>query len=554
MIRHALTLAHEAALAAGELVGWTIAECWSQERNRLELHVTREGTERFLSINLDAQLPSILLQRSTARARRNTIDFFPALLGRTIEAITSDEGERIIRLHVAGGMALVLLMFGGGGGNALVVDDGRVVDSFRRYAGENDALLFGRNGHEIDLDALRATLRSSTLPPERALAAALPSLGRTLAAEALHRALLGSATALSALDQNALDRLLAAVDQLLERCEHNPRFLLYHLPDAEPVASLIALGSLEERAERIEEFEDVAGLVRAWRGAALGTRSLEAERETMLRRTRAAHERLERSIRSRPTAAKLMERAAALERDAALLLANLPSVERGAASVTLVDWEGAEHTVSLVQTLSPSANVDRLYRRARGMRTRAGADPEERARLEKQLVSLIELDKAITDAHDRRALEAIAAAHRRTLMPQGEPKEKGSPERFRRFVVSGGGEVYVGRNAANNDELTVRFARPNDLWFHARGTSGSHVVLRWGDAKSKPPKEMIRAAAEIAAFYSGAKNARMVPVAYTWKKHVRKPRGAAPGAVVMEREEVVMVEPKRPEAETTQGE
>jgi predicted ribosome quality control (RQC) complex YloA/Tae2 family protein len=72
------------------------------------------------------------------------------------------------------------------------------------------------------------------------------------------------------------------------------------------------------------------------------------------------------------------------------------------------------------------------------------------------------------------------------------------------------------------------------------------VVLRWNDSKSKPPKEAIRAAASIAAYYSGAKNAKMVPVAYTLKKHVRKPKGAAVGAVVMEREEVVLVEPKLP--------
>lgn len=71
-------------------------------------------------------------------------------------------------------------------------------------------------------------------------------------------------------------------------------------------------------------------------------------------------------------------------------------------------------------------------------------------------------------------------------------------------------------------------------------------MLRWSDSKSKPPREALRDAASIAAYYSGARNARMVPVAYTLKKYVRKPKGSAVGAVVMDREDVVMVEPKIP--------
>lgn len=547
MIRHSLTLAHEARLAARRLVGWTLAACWSQERNRLELHFVNGAAERFLSISLDPQLPSVLVQETTSRARKNTIDFFPGLLGRTLEKVTSDEGERIVRLDFGAGTTLVLMMFGGGGGNAVQVENGRVVDAYRRYEGGHDDILLSEVEHEIDLDELHEKIRTSTLPPERALASALPSLGRTLAREALHRAGMGERAMLAHLDSDAIDNLLATVDQLLALCESDPHFLLYHLTSGDIIGSLISLRSIEGEAERVEEFDDVEGMVRAWRRSTFGRHSLEAEREAMLRRARAARERLERSIRSRPVATELLERAATFERDAGLLLANLRNVERGAAEVRLTDWDGVEQTIPLVQTLTPAANVDRFYRRARGMRARAAADAEERAGLEARRASLIQLEQAIASAEERRELEKLATTHRRTLMPQGEPKEKGSPERFRRFVVAGGVEVYAGRNAANNDELTVRFARPNDLWLHARGTSGSHVVLRWGDPKSKPPKEAIRAAAEIAAFYSGAKNARMVPVAYTWKKHVRKPRGAAPGAVVMEREEVVMVEPKLPE-------
>lgn len=124
--------------------------------------------------------------------------------------------------------------------------------------------------------------------------------------------------------------------------------------------------------------------------------------------------------------------------------------------------------------------------------------------------------------------------------------EKKTPEdKYKRFELGEGFTAFVGKNASNNDELTMRFAKPNDLWFHARGTSGSHVVLKLNKPE-KPPKHILEKAAELAAYYSGARNAKYVPVIYTFKKFVRKPKGANIGAVVVSKEEVIMVEPKLP--------
>jgi predicted ribosome quality control (RQC) complex YloA/Tae2 family protein len=121
--------------------------------------------------------------------------------------------------------------------------------------------------------------------------------------------------------------------------------------------------------------------------------------------------------------------------------------------------------------------------------------------------------------------------------------------RFREFPLDEAHTLYVGKTAADNDELTVRFAKPQDYWFHARGVPGSHAVLRTSNnsQKQKPPKLVMEQAAAIAAYFSKARNAKLAPVAYTQKKYVRKPKGAAVGAVVIEREEVIMVRPHVPE-------
>jgi predicted ribosome quality control (RQC) complex YloA/Tae2 family protein len=120
--------------------------------------------------------------------------------------------------------------------------------------------------------------------------------------------------------------------------------------------------------------------------------------------------------------------------------------------------------------------------------------------------------------------------------------------RFRIYQLCGGFEVWVGKDSAANDLLTFKYAGQNDLWFHVRGTSGSHTVLKIPEGfEGTTPKVIIKAAAEICAFYSKAKNAKNVPVAYTTSKLVQKYKGAKSGSVVIKGEKVVKVDPGLPQ-------
>ena len=118
---------------------------------------------------------------------------------------------------------------------------------------------------------------------------------------------------------------------------------------------------------------------------------------------------------------------------------------------------------------------------------------------------------------------------------------------FRRYPLAGGYEVWVGKNARQNDLLTFDYARKFDFWLHARGVPGSHAVLRRPGRTTKPDKLIMEQAASIAAFHSKARGSELVPVIVTEKKYVRRPRGAAVGTVVVEREQVLLVEPRLPE-------
>jgi predicted ribosome quality control (RQC) complex YloA/Tae2 family protein len=123
------------------------------------------------------------------------------------------------------------------------------------------------------------------------------------------------------------------------------------------------------------------------------------------------------------------------------------------------------------------------------------------------------------------------------------PKSRAHKRAPMQGVTATGSRIFVGRSPAENAELTFRIARPNDLWFHARGQPGAHVVLQRDD-RAEPTDEDVRAAAELAALHSKGKNSAKVTVDYTQRKHVRKRPAAAPGLVFYTDATSVVVEPR----------
>jgi predicted ribosome quality control (RQC) complex YloA/Tae2 family protein len=115
------------------------------------------------------------------------------------------------------------------------------------------------------------------------------------------------------------------------------------------------------------------------------------------------------------------------------------------------------------------------------------------------------------------------------------------------YELPGNFEVLAGKTDADNDILSLKTAKANDLWFHAHGLPGSHVILRHPDGE-KPDNATIKAAAAIAAWHSKARKAGTVPVSCTEAKHVGKPRGAKPGSVSIKREKLIKVRPALPDA------
>ncbi|MBK9303598.1 MAG: DUF814 domain-containing protein [bacterium] len=242
----------------------------------------------------------------------------------------------------------------------------------------------------------------------------------------------------------------------------------------------------------------------------------------------------------------------AVRHAAETLAIHLHAVRRGVAEIELPDAAGQACRIVLDPTLSPAENLDRLFHRARKAArgrehiARRLAEAEERQRVCRDLQD--ELD-GLAGAADplaavlawRAAQAPLLGAGKRVVAGRREAPPEAAP--YRRFLVDERWEVWIGRNDRENDELTHKAAAPDDWWLHAQGVPGSHVVLRAGGRPEQVPRQALEKAASLAAQYCRARNSGLVPVVYTLRKHVRKPRRSPPGLAACTHEKSLMVPP-----------
>jgi predicted ribosome quality control (RQC) complex YloA/Tae2 family protein len=130
--------------------------------------------------------------------------------------------------------------------------------------------------------------------------------------------------------------------------------------------------------------------------------------------------------------------------------------------------------------------------------------------------------------------------------PPGNRASKGKPstaQSYRTYTSADGLSILVGKTAKDNDHLTLKIAKPDDLWLHARGTPGSHVVVRLEKGTTVPP-ETLKDAATLTLWFSDLRKSGKGEVIYTLRKFVRKSKGLKPGAVMVEREKSLWIELK----------
>jgi predicted ribosome quality control (RQC) complex YloA/Tae2 family protein len=502
-----------------KLQGYRVASCFSQEKDELVMGLLSPAGEEFwLKAQLGAAFPALALPETFHRARQNSVDLLPELLGRTVASVQAWPQDRVLQFDFVEDAATLAFKLYGPRPNAI----------FRPAPGAPAQLFHQRYTADADL-APAANEASPTISAAGKLPPALADLpGRYLR------------------EQRGYDPAPAEVKQRLAHelqaeLENPAHYYIIYL-DGRTRLSLVPLGEVLETLPGA----DPIGALRRFVPLALARRALEAERRQL-------RQLLTRRADEASTSAHLAsQRLHALAHEAGyrhradLIMANLHAIAPGASQVEIVDFYTNEPVIVKLKPLEkPQRTAENLYRKAknqqieeRQLQARIAARETEALQA---LELLEELDTQPTLA-ELRSLRAWRKQH--ALDPSPTPAKAASELPFKVFEDHGF-TILVGRNAQNNDLLTQKYAHKDDLWLHAKDVSGSHVVIRHR-AGQPVPEPVVERAAQLAGWYSRRQHDSLCPVTVTPKKFVRKPKGALPGQVLVERERVVLVVPANP--------
>jgi predicted ribosome quality control (RQC) complex YloA/Tae2 family protein len=225
-----------------------------------------------------------------------------------------------------------------------------------------------------------------------------------------------------------------------------------------------------------------------------------------------------------------------LRAQADVLMAYQHQVPKNVNSVTLTGFDGVDITIQLDSKLSALQNAKNLYDRVKKRETRKLQAEAREGELQQKLAELQELKVGLESFNDNKLAELL-----KIYAPPEKQQVRSEPGI--RYNGPHDFTVIVGRNSRENDIVTFKIARSRDMWLHAQGYPGSHVIIQ--AENREVPYETLLFAAQLAAAYSKAGQSDNVPVDYTQRKNVWKPKGSAPGAVYMTQQKTVYVTPSR---------
>ena len=533
MVNNYFTLKSLVDEIRGEVEASVVDASYTRAENTLELILKKDEEQlKVLVISCRPRANFIFLRQ--APKRHTGANVLRDVLGRTVLQIEVVQNERTIVLGLSGDVSLIVNLFGPHANVYLADAAGELEEAFLKK-GKIESRLVSPQGDSIlngTADGFGRAFKNATGSPLQKLARLIPPISGELGKEAFYRVggeelLNTAASKATEISHDTTLSLFDAVTKMLDELSRPVPRIYYNGDD--PVAmSLIELHHLNR--SRDERYDSVNLCVAAY--------SVNAERhEGDVRLKNGLTVRLSgRKDEIRKTIGKIDadisgNREAKYRMFADIIMAHSAEVKKGADS--FVDVSTGE-TIRLDPSLSGIQNSQVYYEKAKKARESFRQALTRKEELKKELDKV---EAELRNVENSIDLDGIASMSKR------EKAREAARTPFREFETSGY-VIYVGKDAKNNDELTFGFAKPNDVFLHARGVSGSHVIIRNG-SREYPQKAVLEFAARIAAHYSKARTSGIVPVAYTMRKFVKKAKGQ-PGAVFMDREEVIFVKPGIP--------
>ena len=229
-----------------------------------------------------------------------------------------------------------------------------------------------------------------------------------------------------------------------------------------------------------------------------------------------------------------------------LLTANLYQLSQGVSAevIDFYDPEQKQITIPMQPNLTPNENAQKYFKKYAKAKAGAKQSAIQAEHTQDELNYLDSIQNSLRNAQTPEDLQDIRlelenAGYVKARLTKQQKKQKKEPV-FKPLVLHYQGiEFLVGKNNVQNDYVTTRLARNNDVWFHAKDIPGSHVILRNHQEQRDLSQDALDFAAHLAAYFSKSRYSALVPVDYTLKRYVHKPNGAKPGRVIYENQKTI---------------
>lgn len=513
------------------LKGSSITEIFSQEKDKLVLRCEKDN-EKFIEISVNPGDPYITLKHEFHRARKNSIDFFSDFLPVKINNLGISDHDRLIRISgdsvnfyfaVRGKHTNIFVQDASGNISTFTNEEDTYLEEFKKeinthtFISVQKQIDFDKGGSEFD------DYRKK-----------FPILGKEIITEAKYRFTEDSG-------KTKADYLSEITHELLN---NNPAVYL----SSKTGDVFLAVDTFHIfPSDETKIFDSVTEALNYFLGRKYYLEVYSSKRKIVEKYIDRELSKLSSKMNDLKGRIDRGSNEEEYNRIGNLLLINLNKLPQKSSSAEIEDIYDNNKLlqVKLDPKLSPQKNAEYYFNKAGNEKTAYKKSKELFADVSANYHSLLQVKERFGDTE---SLGEINQIMKELNIKSIEKKETADDikSKFKHYIIDGKYDVFVGKDSTNNDLLTMKFAKQNDYWFHARSVPGSHVVLRVLNTKEPVPKNILKDTAALAAYHSKAKTSGLAPVSYTLKKYVTKRKGMEPGKVALLKEEVLLVKPGIP--------
>lgn len=561
------------------LTGGRINKIYQPEKDEIHLLIKSNRQSFRLLLSASASLPLIYLTEKT-KNNPMTAPNFCMLLRKYIQngkiiAITQPGMERILEIHIEhvdelGDLCtkrLIVELMGKHSNIIFTTEDGKIIDSIKHISAQVSSVrevLPGRsyilppNQDKIPVTNLSKSefenrVFSSSLPIEKAIYTSFQGVSPVVARELCHRAGIDSKTLacdLSSDQKNSLFDMVEKVASQVEEASFTPNIIF---KGNEPLEfSSISLTQYEEFETKT--YDSISEVLEEYYAKKEVTTRIRQKSSDLRRIITTTLDRTQKKYDLQLRQLKDTDKREKYKIYGELLHTYGYSLEPGAKFLECINYYNNEEIrIPLDPNLDAMENAKQFFARYNKLKRTFEALTELTVETKEQLVHL----ESILTALDMATQEADLSDIKEELIDYGYMKrkggrrtKKGKEEKSKplHYISSDGYHMYVGKNNYQNEELTFKFASGRDMWFHAKGMAGSHVIVRV-ESDQEIPDSTYEEAGKLAAYYSKGRQAPKVEIDYTERRNLKKPPAAKPGFVIYHTNYSLLIEPDITEIE-----